>query len=728
MVEKYDKKYTGREITMNGLFLNFFSGSLTVKGLNILEANDKTVFFSCGRLYTDINLKKLVAGKYEVNHLNLLAPQVNIVQNGNSFNFDDLITKFATGDSSAKQTDTAPLYYRIRNISIDSAVIKYHNVSINSLTELKQLAFSCPQVSSENPESDFHLAFEAGTGGSINTDFSLNLNTLDFRARLNVSQFDLSWYYATLKAFMNVSSLDGYLNSSLKLSGNFNEAGAVAASGTLSLDGLDIRDSTNTTFTSFHQLAIQIDSLNVKQNIFEFHRIFLDEPYFQFELFDNGDNISKMLVSAENTGAIPDSTAMPAADSTAYDYSNMFTLIASYVKDITANYIVSNYSADSIVLRNGHFIYDDYTLDDHFRYDISAINLVSGKINSSNERIKLSAASLLNKNGRLTADFSVTPDFRDMTVTYTLSGIRVSDFNAYSKYYVATPFFDGDLTYESKNEINDGKLNSSNKIFIQHMVAGKKVGNTPIYQLPVRLAVSLLKDVHGNIDLEIPVTGDLNDPEYKVGKVIWQIVTNILLKAATAPIHLIANLFGSDEEAMKEMSFQYGQVDFDKEQYRKMDDIAKVLEVKPEMYVALVQVSDTSIEAEALAIFEAKKKYYFFTNSLVPVDSLSAEEVAAINQVPLKDSLFNQFLNSKLNLTGNDLISTQQKCIQLYGATALTHQQQLMMEQRNASVMKYLSIMKNIPVERIRLSTNHDPSLSSGLVEPRYLINYGVED
>lgn len=101
-----------------------------------------------------------------------------------------------------------------------------------------------------------------------------------------------------------------------------------------------------------------------------------------------------------------------------------------------------------------------------------------------------------------------------------------------------------------------------------------------MYDVPVRLAVSLLKDVHGDIKLDVPVEGDLNDPEYKIGKVIWQIVENILIKAVTAPFNLLAGLFSSNEEDMKEIPFNYLQPAPAQQQLKQLDMVAQVLENK----------------------------------------------------------------------------------------------------------------------------------------------------
>ena len=108
----------------------------------------------------------------------------------------------------------------------------------------------------------------------------------------------------------------------------------------------------------------------------------------------------------------------------------------------------------------------------------------------------------------------------------------------------------------------DGQLTASNKIILNQLAFGDKVeGSTA--DLPVKLAVALLADQHGVIDLDLPVSGSINDPEFSLGGVIWKVITNLIVKAVTAPFHLLASAFGGSGEELSRVEFAPGSATLD---------------------------------------------------------------------------------------------------------------------------------------------------------------------
>ena len=223
-------------------------------------------------------------------------------------------------------------------------------------------------------------------------------------------------------------------------------------------------------------------------------------------------------------------------------------------------------------------------------------------------------------------------NFEDMNIDCIVSGLLISDFNPYSKYYVATPFLNGAVTYSNKTVIIKRKLSSKNSLEVVKIEAGNKVKNKTAMNVPVRLAVSLLKDVHGNIHLDIPVAGSLDDPKFKWGKIVWQVIKNIIVKAATAPFRFFANTFGGKEEDYKEVDFDYLQSAVEAPQQKTLDNLARVLTEKPDLNLQLVQVASRQDETELAALQQAKKQYL----GVLSVDSVSGLLQTRIDSVEIK--------------------------------------------------------------------------------------------
>ena len=128
-----------------------------------------------------------------------------------------------------------------------------------------------------------------------------------------------------------------------------------------------------------------------------------------------------------------------------------------------------------------------------------------------------------------------------------------------------------------------------------------------------------------------------------------------------------------------------------------------------------------------MALLEAKKQYYLSTQGKSG-DSLTTEEWNVVEAIETRDTLFNHYLDERLQLSSGNLASTQEKCISLIGDAALKQQVKALMEQRNTSIRNYLLNTRGIAAERVLISNNHDAQKSNGLSQPRYLVNYGVEE
>jgi hypothetical protein len=411
------------------------------------------------------------------------------------------------------------------------------------------------------------------------------------------------------------------------------------------------------------------------------------------------------------------------------DYSNPFTIMADYVKQISKDYIISNYTAENVILKNGHIIYRDYTLEDKFVYDLTNLELRSGRIDSKSDSITLDLSCLANRSGKLNAHLAFDPrDYMNMSINYSIEKMRISDFNPYSKFYVAHAFVEGSLFYSSTNTIRNGKLKSTNVMSIKKIEVSKKMKGVGLYEMPLRLAIAILRDRKGNIELDIPVEGDLKDPTYKIGKVIWQIVKNLVVKAATAPFDLLAKAFGSNEEDLKVIRFEYLQKQFESGQLKNLDVISKALTEKPELKVALVQVASRDSEKELLALSLAKGIYYKTKIMQSPKDSLDETDYKAIAEISNKDSLFNIWLNQQLLPEDVSGMPSQLKSRKMIGDMVLGQEVDKLFAIRNKLIMDFFVNEKQLDPARIKISNTTDEDSAQFESTPRFTVEFFVDE
>jgi hypothetical protein len=144
----------------------------------------------------------------------------------------------------------------------------------------------------------------------------------------------------------------------------------------------------------------------------------------------------------------------------------------------------------------------------------------------------------------------------------------------------------------------DGQLTASNKIVLNQLAFGNKVeGSTA--SLPVKLAVALLADRHGVIDLDLPVSGSINDPQFSLGGLIWKVVTNLIVKAVTAPFSLLASALGGAGSELSRVDFAPGTASLDAAAKASLDKVAQALAERPALSLTVTGESRLDLERDA---------------------------------------------------------------------------------------------------------------------------------
>jgi outer membrane protein OmpA-like peptidoglycan-associated protein len=170
--------------------------------------------------------------------------------------------------------------------------------------------------------------------------------------------------------------------------------------------------------------------------------------------------------------------------------------------------------------------------------------------------------------------------FADVTASF--RGIDLPPFTPYSGKYAGYAIARGTLTMELKYKLENRKLTAENRLLVDQLEFGEKVESKDATKLPVRLAVSLLRDKDGLIDLDLPIEGSLDDPKFRLGKVIWQVIGNLIGKAATAPFALLGKVLGGGKgEEFSSVDFAAGHDALDDAARKKLDALAKALNDRP---------------------------------------------------------------------------------------------------------------------------------------------------
>jgi Domain of Unknown Function (DUF748) len=195
--------------------------------------------------------------------------------------------------------------------------------------------------------------------------------------------------------------------------------------------------------------------------------------------------------------------------------------------------------------------------------------------------------------------------YSDLTMSF--RNIELSIFNPYSGKWAGYDIAKGKLTTDMHYKVVDRKLDAQHHIVIDQLEFGEKTASKDAVSLPVKLAVALLKDRNGVIDLPLPVTGSLDDPKFRLGPIIWKVLVNLLEKAVTAPFALLGALFGSGPD-LQFIDFRPGSNDLTPTESDKVKGLVKALQERPQLKLEIPIATVPDLDRPALvgATFEAQ--------------------------------------------------------------------------------------------------------------------------
>lgn len=189
-------------------------------------------------------------------------------------------------------------------------------------------------------------------------------------------------------------------------------------------------------------------------------------------------------------------------------------------------------------------------------------------------------------------------DFTDLKLTF--RNLEMAELTPYSGKFAGRRIDSGKLSVDLEYKIKDRQLAGENKFIVNKLKLGERVDSPDALHLPLDLAIALLEDSNGIIDLDLPVSGSLDDPQFSYGKIVWKALVNVLTRLVTAPFRALGKLLGISAESMEAVNFDPGSSALTPPEQEKLKTLAEALAKRPALTLTLAPGYDPEADRRAL--------------------------------------------------------------------------------------------------------------------------------
>ena len=413
--------------------------------------------------------------------------------------------------------------------------------------------------------------------GRLHAAAVIELDSLAAKAELELADIDLR----VLQPYLARESSMTLVSGNLGLTGKLNYVPAEPAAeldfdGALTISKLHTIDNAlEEDFIKWDQLQLAGLRYRSAPESLRIQTVTAQSPYVRLIIAPDGNtNVAAILAG-------PGATATPASGPTlGGQMAGSVVSSPSAARSEPAPFPVQ---IGMVRIDNGSANFADLTIKPNFATGIGKLKgTVSGLSSASSSRAQVQLDGEVDTYSPVTIRGEVNPlaaeTWLDMAMNF--RNMEMASFTPYSGRFAGYQIRRGKLSADLNYKVQDRELEARHKIVIDQLELGDKVDSPDSIGVPLKLAVALLRDRNGVIDLELPVAGSLDDPQFSVGPIVWKVFVNLLSKAVTAPFSLLGNLFGGGED-VNLISFPAGKADIDAAGQQKLDSLVKALDERP---------------------------------------------------------------------------------------------------------------------------------------------------
>jgi hypothetical protein len=599
-------------------------GDTTVSKLVVNDEKGRMVV-SLPALRVAVGSIEPLAGRMQLSKVSIESPEFMLERDRNgALNIMTLVPEMkekqkSNGNAGQKagagrKTDGGPSQLIIDSVELTGGRVLFIDRSLKdpakATVEKLELKGQKLSLAGDSP-GVFSTSLVVNGKGTVKLDGTVALDPLSIKAKMDLKGIDIRPFqpYFTDKVRVSVMSGAAGANGDLVVTQVPKKGPSVLYRGTMSLAGLSSVDKETA------ESLLRLKSFHVRNVEFGYNPtrvtakgVSLTDFYANIAVKpDKTVNLQHMIV--KDDAAADDRTGTTGDEATAAHKGRPTPAAVGATTPSDSDEPVP-VRIDTVTLQGGTIRFHDQSVRPAFS---TTLGRIAGRISGLSSRMNTTADVELRGNLDNSAPLEITGKINPLSknlyvdLKASFKDMDLTPVTPYSGKYAGYTIDKGKLSFDVRYLIEKRKLDSTNTIFIDQLTLGERVESPDATKLPVKLAIALLKDRRGQIKLDLPVTGSLDDPEFSVGRIILKIIVNLLTKAATAPFALIGALFGGGEE-LGYIEFDYGRATLNESGLKKIGTLTRALADKQSLKVDIEGYVDPEQDREGLKQYLIQRK------------------------------------------------------------------------------------------------------------------------
>lgn len=513
----------------------------------------------------------------------------------------------APASNKTKSNDASAAYVvNVKKIGIDnwSARLEDRSLKRPAVTTIEPLKLALQDISTKaGARGKLDLQAAVNKTGKLAVSGDLGMAPLHANLALDLKNVDIMQVqpYITDKINILLTRADISSKGTLQIDEGKNGELLGGFKGDLTLGNLATVDKLSTSeFLRWKSLTFGGMDIRLSPLALSIDQIALND-FFARVILDPNGRINLQDIRVVNTGGVQKSvteaapTVAPATVAPVVEKSAVLPPPAKAASDIPPIKI------KKLTMQGGHVRFTDNFIKPNYTANLMKFGgVVSGLSSDVNSSANVNLKGEVNS-APLNIDGKINPLKGDLTmdIKAAVQGMELAPLSAYSGRYIGYGIEKGKLSFDVAYKVENRVLTAQNRLVLEQLTLGEKIESPTATTLPVSFALSLLRDRNGVIDINLPIGGSLDDPQFSVGGLIVKVIVNVLTKAVTAPFSLLSSMFGGGEE-LSLLEFDAGRARINEASETKLKSMAKILVDRPALKLEITGRTDPEADREGL--------------------------------------------------------------------------------------------------------------------------------